>query len=176
VDAARSLGHEGEIDFDLTEIQHRRGPDIHAELVDLLVSLFVVGEVVALDLLLFAVRSLPRSTYRDALRGILRDEVAHARFGSEVLRETREGRAEWLPYPGDDVLRESVARHVAQMRRRDVVHDDERAMFEDERLGRELLSLGVPVPSDFFRMYHRALDVSVPRALARAVERPGGAT
>jgi hypothetical protein len=167
IDAARSLGSDGELSFELDELQLRRRGDPAAELLDLLLGMFVVSEVVALDLLLHTIKVLPLSSFRDVLRDVAKDEVFHARLGSLVLGSLR-GDDPWMPYPGDDVAVALVGGQVQRMRSRDVVNESERELFADLSARTELEALGVPC-SDLFRdAYFKSLDESVPAALQAA--------
>jgi hypothetical protein len=163
-DAARALGADGELSFDMDELRVLRRGAPEAELLDLLIGMLAVSEVVALDLLVYATKTLPASSFRDVLRRIAKDEVFHARVGPMLLGSLR-GEDAWLPYPGDAAILLAVDRHVALMRTRDVVHETERALFEDPSARAELEALGVPRSEVFREVYANSLGESVPAAL-----------
>lgn len=167
--AARSLGSDGVVAFDLPELQQARtGEPLEHQLLEMLVGTFACGEVVAHALLRHAIRALPASGYRDILRGILRDEVLHARIGPLVLAAARRGaEAGWLPWPGDDVVRGLFLRAQQAMRGRAVVEPDEAALFDDARAADGLRAAGIPPSGPFKAAYLRAVEREIPRSMAR---------
>lgn len=165
VAAARSLGSSGSLSFSLEELQRpRTSATVDEQLIEMIVSAYCVGEVVALALIRHSIEVLPPSPYRDILRRIAKDEVLHGRIGAPLLRLVRsEGAARWLAYPGDEAVHKISAEAVRLMRGRDVVEADEAALFEDPRAAEELRSVGIPPSPGFRAEYHRALDVDVAR-------------
>ncbi len=153
---ASALGSDGEVAFELPELQQARGPDPERDLVAMAVGTYAVGEAVAFGLLRHAIRALPASPYRDALRRIAADEGLHARIGGLLLGELR--RASWMPWPGDDFARDVAASTIAAMRQRDVVEPDEAALYADAEAAGQLARVGIPAPGAFKRAYLRALD------------------
>ena len=165
--AARALGSDGSVAFEVSELQQARGGgELAEQMLEMIVGTYVVGERVALALLEHAVKSLPQSGFRDILKHILRDEVLHGRFGPVLLRHIREGVApKWLPYPGDEWLIAFLESHMARMEERDVVEPDEAALFADDEAAAQLRALGIPNSDDFKEVYLRSLREDVPRAL-----------
>jgi len=150
--AARALGSEGALTFELAELQRPRSDaPVDHQLVEMIVSAYCVGEVVALALIRHSIDVLPSSPYRDILRRIARDEVLHGRLGAPLLRLIRSPEAKaWIDYPGDAVVRKMTDDAIAVMRARDVVEADEAALFEDPESARQLVEVGIP-PSKAFR-------------------------
>ena len=161
--AAQSLGASPEITFELAELQQARGDGpVREQLLEMIVQTFAIGEVTALGLIQFALSDLPDSGYRDVLKLIAGDEQLHGRIGMAILTSARSGLAEhWLPWPGDEAIRELARPYMAAMRSRDVVEDDEAALFGDEVAAAQLRSVGIPDSHAFRRAYHRALDEEV---------------
>lgn len=153
---ATALGSEGEVAFELPELQQVRGPDAEQDLVAMAVGTYAVGEAVAFALLRHAIRALPRSPYRDALRRIAADEGLHARIGGLLTAELR--RATWMRWPGEDFAAGVAARTLAAMRARDVVEPDEAVLYADAEAAGQLASVGIPEPVAFKRAYLRAVE------------------
>lgn len=153
---AAALGSDGEVAFELPELQQARGPDPERDLVGMAVGTYTIGEGVAFALLRHAIRALPPSPYRDALRRIAADEGLHARIGGLLTAELR--RASWMRWPGDDFAREIAASTLAAMRQREVVEPDEAALYADAEAAGQLAGLGIPEPGAFKRAYLRAVD------------------
>jgi hypothetical protein len=167
-DAARSLGSDCEIAFEIDELQQRRASDDpEVELLAMLVGTYACGEVVAHALIRHALRALPPSGYREVLRRIARDEVLHARFGPLVLQAVRSGREKgWLAWPGDEQVARLVQAQQAAMLRRDVVEPDEAELFADPEAARQLVAVGIPPSDAFVAAYRRAVHRAIPKALA----------
>ena len=170
MEAAKALGSDGSVAFEVAELQQARGTeDLARQMLEMIVGTFVVGERVALALLEHAVKALPDSGFKKILKHILRDEVLHGRFGPPLLRQIREGVApKWLPYPGDDWLHAFLKSHMERMEARDVVEPDEAKMFDDPEAARQLESLGIPNSHDFKDVYLRSLREDIPKALEEA--------
>ena len=170
MEAAKALGSDGSVAFDVVELQQARGnEDLARQMMEMIVGTFLVGERVALALLEHAVKSLPDSGYKNILKHILRDEVLHGRFGPPLVKQIREGIApKWLPYPGDDWLHAFLKSHLERMEDRDVVEPDEAEMFADPEAALQLESLGIPNSRDFKEVYLRSLKEDIPKALAEA--------
>ena len=168
--AARALGSDGSVAFEVSELQQARGTEeLGRQMLEMIVGTYVVGERVALALLEHAVKALPDSGFKEILKHILRDEVLHGRFGPPLLKQIREGVApKWLPYPGDDWLHAFLKSHIQNMESRDVVEPDEAAMFADPEAAKQLESLGIPNSHDFKEVYLRSLREDIPKALAEA--------
>lgn len=155
LDAARSLGHDGVVDFELPSLQQpRTRAPLPEQLLDMVLGTYCVGEVVAHALLRYTIGVLPPSAYRDLHRQILRDEVLHARIGKLFLHELRTGG--WCEVPDDVPAR--VARILAYMRTRDVVEPSEAALFRDPEAAAQLVAVGIPPSEGLLAAYHRALD------------------
>ncbi len=172
--AARSLGSDGALTFSLLELQRpRTADDVGEQLVEMVVSAYCVGEVVALALITHSIEVLPPSPYRDLLRHIARDEVLHGRLGEPLLRLLRRPEsARWIDPPTDARIRALADEAVATMRARDVVEADEAALFAagDPALVTALLSVGVPPSAAFRECYFAALDADVPQVIHRALQ------
>ncbi|MCA9544758.1 MAG: hypothetical protein KC613_10225 [Myxococcales bacterium] len=168
--AARSLGSDGAVAFELSELQQARSAQpIEAQLHEIICGTFAVGEVTALGLIKHALKTLPDSPYRDVLATIAADEVLHGRIGPLLLKAMREGQtAGWLPYRGDETVRRFVARQIQAMRARDVVEADEVALARDPAAAAALARLGIPDPLAFKGAYLAALETDVPAAFAKA--------
>jgi len=158
--AAKALGSDGELSFELAELQRpRTDAPVDQQLVEMVVSAYCVGEVVALALIRHSIDVLPPSPYRDVLRRIARDEVLHGRLGAPLLRLIRSPEAKtWIDYPGDDVARKIADDAIALMRARDVVEADEAALFEDPESAQQLTAVGVPPSKAFRAAYLEALE------------------
>lgn len=167
--AARTLGSDGVVAFDLDELQQARtAAPLEQQVIEMLVGTYACGEVVAHALLRHAIRAVPASGYRDVLRTILRDEVLHARIGPLILAAARAGgEAAWLPWPGDAPVTALFQRQQTAMRGRAVVEDDEAALFEDPEAAEQLRALGVPPSAAFKAAYLRAVERDIPRSVAR---------
>lgn len=168
--AARALGSDGVVAFDLPELQQARSrAPLEAQFFELLLGTFVTGEVVAMRLVREVLRVLPASPFADILTHIARDEVLHAHIGPAILCDLRTaGDAAWLPYPGDAWILDQTRACVRAMRQRDVIDPAEAALFQDPILAAALPRLGIP-PSDTFKaIYMDALITDVPKALQRA--------
>lgn len=169
-EAARTLGSDGSLAFELNELQQPRDDSpLDRQLIDMILATYCIGEVVALVLLQHSIKALPDSPYRDILRRILKDEVLHARFGAELLRQVREGvEPRWIKAPDDTWLRSRARHHIQALRRRDVVEPDEAALFADEEAAAQLLSVGIPPSHRFKSVYMDALDNEVAETIAAA--------
>jgi hypothetical protein len=171
--AARALGSDGVLSFDVDELrQARSGDSLSAAREDTLTmfaATFAVGEVAALALLEAELAAVTPSPFRDALALIASDEVLHARVGPLVLAAARRGETEdWLPWSGDDVARRLVQGQLQAMRARDVVEADHVARAAaDPEIERLLLRLGVRSPAAFRASYFEALDHVVPERLRK---------
>jgi hypothetical protein len=168
--AAMSLGSDGAIAFSMDELrQARTEAPVQDQFMEMLVGTFLVGERVALELLKHAVKTLPDSTYRDVLRGVLKDEVLHATFAPRLLRHIREEREpRFCPYPGDDWVKQFLVGHLELMAQRDVVEDDEAVCFSDPAMAHSLMAVGIPPSTAFKATYMRALDEDITAALVEA--------
>ncbi len=153
---ACALGSDGEVAFELPELQQSPGPDLEQDLVGMVVGTYGIGEVVALALLRHTLRALPASPFRDTLRQIQRDEVLHARIGDLFLQELQTGG--WFRWPGDAFATDTANRTLGAMRTRDVIEPDTIVLFGDPLAAAQLLSVGIPEPLGFRSAYHRALD------------------
>lgn len=165
ISAAEALGAAPAVAFDLGELQQVRSEAaVGAQLLEMLIGTYAVGEAVALALVSHAVKALPPSGFRDVLRTIAADEVLHGRIGLALVKVARGG-VEWLAWPGDGAVADIARRWRDAMRGRDVVEPDELAAFEDEAAAEALRGVGVPEPAAFRAAYHRALD-GLPAAFA----------
>lgn len=166
--AASALGSEGTLALDLEELQQERsGLPPEEELLALVCGSLATGEVAALRLISHAVKTLPESGFRELLRTIARDEVLHAELGLWLLAESKAGRAEWLPWPGDEEVQALLERERAPFLARDVVEPADAALFEVEEARAQLLALGVTPPEAFKAAFREALELQVPAALSR---------
>lgn len=168
--AARSLGSDGEVSFQLADLQQARtDAPPEQQLLEMLATTYMVGEVTAFGLLRHSVNSLPPSGYCDTLREILRDEVSHARIGPAVfawLKRTPD--CSWARYPGDAQVQAWVDRGVTELRGRDVVEPATAALFADEQAAAQLAAVGIPESGAFRQAYLTALRDDVPAALRDA--------
>jgi hypothetical protein len=167
--AARSLGSEGEVAFELSELQLQRdNSPLEEQLLTMVVGTYCCGEVVAHVLLRHAIQALPDTPYRDILKRIARDEVLHARIGTLLLGSIREKSApKWIEYPGDDWVVRTAETNLAMLRQRDVIEEDEAMLFEDPAAGSELCSVGIPPSEPFKEAYHYGVNEVVPRGLVK---------
>lgn len=170
--AARSLGSDGAISFELPQLQQARTPEsVETQLLKMLATTFLVGEVTAFALLSHGVRHLPPSGYRETLREILRDEASHARIGQALLRALRDRPdTTWARYPGDAVMRSWVAEAQADLRGRDVVEHETAALHRDPEAAAQLAAVGIPDSQPFRAAYLTALQREVPAALAEVID------
>lgn len=161
--AAQSLGASPEVTFELTELQQARGDgSVREQLLEMVVQTFAIGEVTALGLIRFALSDLPDSGYRDVLKLIAGDEQLHGRIGMAILTSARAGLTEpWLPWPGDEAIRDLARPYIGAMGSRDVVEEDEAALFGDEEAAAQLRAVGIPDSNAFKHAYHRALGEEV---------------
>ena len=165
--AAQSLGSDGKISFDLMELQQARSNlPIEEQLLRMLATTFMVGEVTAFALLAHGVRALPPSGFRDIMREILRDEAGHARIGQTVLRVLREQQqTTWARYPGDETIAVWVEEAQANLRRRDVVEAETVTLHEDPEASAQLMLLGIPPSTTFRQAYLTAIEADVATAM-----------
>ncbi|MGC6418061.1 MAG: hypothetical protein ACON3Z_13145 [Bradymonadia bacterium] len=166
--AAISLGAEPEAVFELTQLQQARDThlSIHEQVVQMVVQTYAIGEVTAMGLVKHALQALPESGFRDTLKLIAGDEVLHARIGPALLQEIQSGRTkDWLPAPSDTKLKEWVSTYLAAMRLRDVVEDDEIALYADPVAAEQMRLVGLPDPSQFKDAYHLVLETNIPDVL-----------
>ena len=168
--AARSLGSDGEVVFDMEELQlMRTSSPLEDQLMGMLVGTYAVGEVVAHRLLRHAIRALPANPYQDILRRIYKDEVLHAHIGPLVINSIRTAEEpRWLPYRGDEQLANEFTKFIQSMRARDVVEEEEIALFEDESLRKELMELGVPPSIPFRNAYFESLNTDVRKSVTKS--------
>lgn len=161
--AARALGSEGELAFELSELQQPRsaaGPA--ADAFEMAAATFALGEVTALGLVRSAIRAVPESGFREILRRIARDEVLHARIGPALLRACRAGQADaWLPWPGDAEVRSLVAAHRTALATRAVVEPEDAAAAREPEIADALARVAIPAGDAFKAAYLRALDRDV---------------
>ena len=171
VAAARSLGSDGKISFELPQLQQARSTEpIETQLLKMLATTFLVGEVTAFALLSYGVRHLPPSGYRETLREILRDEASHARIGQTLLRALRDKPdTTWARYPGDATIRAWVAEAQADLRGRDVVEHETAALHREPEAAAQLAAVGIPDSQPFRGAYLAALLREVPAALCEVV-------
>lgn len=166
ITCARALGSDGEVAFNLEELQQPTSRGLHQELAAMVIGTFMIGEGVAHALLGHAIRALPQSGFKAALRRIQADEVLHARIGGLLLPGLRE--ETWAPWPGDQFAEELWHQTIAAMRIRDVVEPDEAALFTDPEAAAQLRSVGIPDSLAFRAAYHRAVE-----GMARKIARIG---
>lgn len=166
--ALTALGGAPELSFDVDELQFTRSQaPLDEQLIHMLVSTFVVGEVVALALLKHTLKVVPDSPFREVLKAIARDEVLHARIGSFTLAHIRSEQApRWIRWPGDDFVRRCVQHAQQTMAQRDVIDPGEKEAFNDERLATELMACGIPPSQEFYAVHMEALHTDVATALA----------
>lgn len=162
--AARSLGFQGEIAFELAELQQARTPaGPAADCFEMVAATFGLGEVTALALIGHTLGAVPKSGYREVLLRIARDEGLHARLGPALLAAARRGEtAAWLPWPGDARVRALLRRHRAALAARAVVEPDDVEALRDPALAAELAAVAVPPAEAFRAAYHRGLTEVVP--------------
>lgn len=167
-EALVALGGEPSLDFEIDELQFPRSDrSLDQQLLEAVITTFCAGEVVAMALIRATLAEVPDSPFRELLKAIARDEVLHARFGSFLLRSIRYGEGpRWLEWPGDDAIRALLKAAVEGMRRRDVIDPREVEAFADSVAAQALRGVGIPEPKGFLAVYHRALDVEVPAAVA----------
>ena len=166
--AARALGSDGEIGFDVSELQQARdGETLEAQLLRMICATFATGEVVALALIRHALKSLSKTPFRKVLAEIAADEVLHARIGPALIDHLRRNpKSTWLHYPGDEWVADCVRQAIVELRERDVVEKDEAAMFADPEAAQQLDLLGIPPSQPFRDAYMQALRDDVPVGLA----------
>jgi len=167
--AARSLGSDGEIAFALDELQIKRTDQpLSEQLWDMVIGTYCCGELVAHVLLRHCLQALPKGPYKDILRAIARDEVLHSKIGSLILESVRNEEApKWIEYPGDGWVISCAENHLKHLLSRDVIEDDERAMFEDEDAAEQLRSVGIPPSDPFKEAYLHGVNVVAPKAFAK---------
>ena len=168
--AARALGADGEVVFDLSELRmERTQAPLETQIMSMLVGTYAVGEVVAHRLLHHAIHALPQNGYQDILKRIYRDEVLHAHIGSAILASIREGASpKWLPYPGDEALAKLFADSITGMCSRDVVEEAELGFFDSPQWGEHLKSVGIPPARAFRKAYFEGLATNVGRSVRKA--------
>lgn len=172
VAAARALGSEVVLAFDLEELRQGRSAStleaLRDETLRMVAATFAVGEVAALALLEAELKAVPPGGFRDALALVARDEVLHARIGPLLLAAARRGEtADWLPWPGDAAVRGWVHGQIEAMRARDVVETEHLTAAANPEVAAWLPRLGVRPPADFRATYDDALDDAVPRSFQR---------
>ena len=167
--AARALGSDLNLGFDLTELQQARTQEpLEEQFWMMIVGTLICGEGVALELLKQSLAELPRTGFCEVLRAIARDEVLHASLGFKLLTELRHSTAGWVTYPGDDWVKGLVTEQLRAMRQRDVVEADEADFFQTPDQADQMRQLGIPDSQDFVGAYHRAIDTVIPAKLKRA--------
>jgi hypothetical protein len=161
--AARALGADAEVIFDLDELQQSRSEDpINEQLLEMVVGTYAVGEVTALALVTHACREVPPSGFREVLRMIAADEVLHGRIGIALLEAAKAGKtAAWMPWTGDEDIAHRAQTTIDAMRIRDVVEPDEAALFEDPEAAAQLKALAIPESQGFKARYLEALSNEV---------------
>ena len=167
--AARSLGSEAEVAFDLSELQLiRTSAPLENQLINMLIGTYAVGEVVAHRLLRHAIHALPDTPYQDILRRIFMDEMLHAHIGPAILKSLRK-KAEpvWIRCPDDKTLMGSFGAYIKAMSMRDVIEEDEALLFENEQYAAELVRLGIPPSLPFRKAYLEAIMTDIPKAIMR---------
>ncbi|MCO4760638.1 MAG: hypothetical protein KC502_03995 [Myxococcales bacterium] len=170
--AARSLGSDGRVALPLAQLQQARTQEpVDVQLLKMLATTFMVGEVTALGLLTHGIRSLPPSGYTATLREIARDEALHARIGPMLLRRLRDNpESTWAKFPGREAIQAWVAQAQADLRVRDVVESATLDLFEDPEAAQQLSAVGIPDPRQFKAAYREAIRTNVPRAVARVFD------
>lgn len=165
--AARALGAEGPVAFDLTELQQARDErPLVQQLWDMLVCILCIGETVALELITATLEDIPASPHRDLLRSVAGDEVLHARLGPALCTAAFQRDLAWLPRPPADWLHTLVDNYIAWMRKRDVVEPEERDAFHDTAHATQLRAVGICAPDAMLAAYERGLADKVPPALS----------
>jgi hypothetical protein len=185
--AAEALGSDRRLSFELETLQQARdGLLLDLQLLQMCAATYGVGEVVAMHLIGHCLRALPESPYREILHRIARDEARHARIGAVLLRHVRDDRPDWLRWPGDAWLVETVRGAVAAMRTRDWVEQEELVVAAEatgegsagdgdgaRALLAELATYGV-VPADgFVAAAETALREGLPRAFGDLINEDG---
>ena len=164
---AKRLGSDGTISCSLEELWIERQPQAAVQFYELLCSIYLVGEVLALKLLQATIACLPSSAFKDCLKAILKDEALHSQFGRMALDYLRSTNNSWLPYPGDDWLKTQINASLACLSMRDVVEADEVQMFDNRDFATQLLYLGVPDSRHFKQVYDEALAYDIPTYLKK---------
>lgn len=169
IQAAKALGSDGVVGFDLSELQMNRNDEpLDVQLLQMIVNTFAIGEATAFSLLSHSVKMLPESGFRHLLRQILKDEVLHANIGYYLLSMIREKPQSWLKYPGDQWLVELVNSQIDIMRNRDVVEEEEAQLFDtDPQAKAQLMALGIPPSDQFKQVYFAALENDVQKNFER---------
>ena len=167
--AARALGSEGEVVFDLSELRMERTHEpLETQVLRMLVGTYAVGEVVAHRLLHHAIHALPKNGFQEILKRIYRDEVLHAHIGSAVLATVRTGDSpKWLPYPGDKALAALFAESIVGMCQRDVVEEAELGYFTNPEWGVHLKQIGIPPAEEFRKAYFDGLGTNVLKSVRK---------
>lgn len=156
LEAAHNLGAGKDYVFDRAELVLPRSRDaLPIQLVDHIVTVLCCGELVAYQLLTWTVAQLPPSPYRQILTRILKDEVLHARVGYTLLRSIKNDG--WCPWPGEEHVRQVISKYEQALRVRDVVDEEEVALFKQGEATDVLLHLGVPPPEGFREVYFSAI-------------------
>lgn len=165
--AARSLGSDSELSFPLAELQQARtDEDVETQLLKMLATTYMVGELTAFGLLRHTLKALPESGYREVLKEIMRDEVIHSRIGQTVLGWLKERpKCSWARYPGDERVRAWTEEAVADLRQRDVVEAQTTALFDDPEAAAQLPLVGICDSRLFRGAYLESLRADVPEAL-----------
>ena len=168
--AARSLGSDGEVAFDLEELQLKRTEqELELQFLSMLIGTYCCGEVVAHVLLRHAIKAVEDTPYRDILRRIAQDEVLHAHIGPAILRTIRDEAApKWIAYPGDEWVGQVAIHHMKVLAERDVIEPDEAELFLDPEAAEQLRAVGIPPSNPFKEAYLKGVRNVVPKALARA--------
>jgi hypothetical protein len=166
--AARALGSDGEIGFEIGELQQARDDEaLELQLMRMVRATYATGEVVAFALIRHALEALSPTPFREVLREIAADEVLHARIGLLLIDHLRrKPKNTWLHYPGDRWVEDCVRQSLRELRKRDVVEQDEAALFTDPEAAEQLDLLGIPPSLPFRQAYLRALRDDVPSGLA----------
>lgn len=154
--AAQAFGFDG--DFDISESQSEMTQTPEKQLLQILLSTFLVGEHIAFKMLVDTVRQIPANNYSQILRSILRDEAAHAKIGARVLGYIRCHNPRWCEYPGDDCVQEQIERTVMWYRTRDVIEPLEVKMFSQPGIRKQMLESGIGDPVRMKSLYFRCLE------------------
>lgn len=168
--AARSLGSDGEVAFDVEELRmNRNNRPLEAQLLTMIIGTYAVGEVVAHRLLRHAIRALPENAYQGVLKKIYQDEVLHAHIGSALIRSIRaKEEPRWLPYPGDTVVINEFVGNVEALKKRAVVETQEEELFKDPEAAEQLILVGIPPSGPFREAYHLSLKTDVPKSMEKS--------